>query len=164
MSYQRPAADRTACSPPARTAPDRPDRVRALLADVEAACEATGAPSPGEFLARAMAGEDPRPLDGELFMLVKRIAFREFDPAGGEPYPTREEWDRIIEIVIGSGLYNVDRVSFRDSMRAAENLMEFLHAKMKAIELSGSVGVDLTIHPLTDDEVKTFAQWYNDRY
>lgn len=138
------------------------ERLAELIDDVDQVCLEKGTPSPGAFLATVMSGEDPRPVESELFTLVKRIAFR--DLMGGDPFPTKEEWVQVMNIVMGSDAYVKTPLDASMSVRAAEKLMDFLHAKMKAIELSGATTHLVKVEPLSPAEVDLFTERFQDEF
>lgn len=137
-------------------------QLRRLIDDVDRVATEKGIPAPGEFLAMIMAGQDPRPMDSPLYELVKRIQFREF--AGGDAYPTPAEWSDIIDMVLNSDEYRRSRIGIEQSLRASEKLMEYLHAKMKAVEVSGGLDVKLEVTPLTGDELDAFKAKFEDEF
>jgi len=138
------------------------EQLAKLVEEVDDVCLETGTPSPGAFLATVMAGEDPRPVESELFKLVKRIAYR--DLMGGDPFPSKEEWLELVSIVLGSDAYVKTPLDASMSVRAAEKLMDFLHAKMKAVELSGATTHLVKVEPLTAEEVDLFRERFNDEF
>lgn len=136
------------------------NQLQRLIEDVDKVAQEHGSPPPGEFLANVMAGRDPRPVDSPLFTLVKGIAYREFTGAG-DPFPSPDEWQLIVEIVLGSEDYQKAPVSIEHSMRAGEKLMEYLHAKMKRVEVQGALDVQLRVEPLTGDDLEAFRERFN---
>lgn len=131
------------------------NQLQRLIDDVDKVAKEQGSPPPGEFLAHVMTGHDPRPVEAPIYALVKKIAFREFTDTG-EAFPTPDEWALIVEIILGSGEYDKAPVSIEHSMRATEKLMEFLHAKMKRVEVQGALDVQLKVEPLTGDDLEAF--------
>jgi len=133
-----------------------------LIDEVDKVTQERGAPAVGEFLASVMTGQDPRPVDSPLFAMVKRISFREF--TGGEAFPTLEEWTTLVSMVLGSGLYERAPVSIEQSQRAAEKLMEYLHAKMKALEVSTTLDAKIQVVPLSGTDLDDFHERFNDEF
>lgn len=138
------------------------ERLRDLIKQVSKVADETGALPPGEFLATVAAGIDPRPIDSPLYTIVHRIASRGF--SGGDPMPTMDEWMNIQEIVLNSGEYKKSRVSIEQSLQAATKLMDFLHAKMKAVELTGDLDVKLEVKPLTGADLDAFKERFEDEF
>jgi len=139
------------------------NQLQRLIKEVDTVASDKGSPAPGEFLARVMAGEDPRPIDAPLYALVKRIAFREFS-GQGDAYPTPDEWSLITEVVLSTDEYKQARVGVEQSLRAAEKLMEYLHAKMKSVEVQGQLDVRLEVVPLTGDDLTEFKARFDDEF
>jgi hypothetical protein len=139
------------------------NQLQRLIDEVDRVATESGAPAPGEFLARVMAGEDPRPLDSPLYTLVKRIAFREFS-GQGESFPTPEEWSTVVCMVLDSDEYQRARVTMDQSIKAGERLMEYLHAKMRSIEVQGNLGIKLEVKPLTGEDLDAFKERFNDEF
>lgn len=138
------------------------EQLHKLMEDVERVSKRQGSPSPGEFLATVMSGQDPRPMDSPLYELVRKIALREF--TGGDPHPSEEEWTTIQTMVLDSDLYKASRVPIEQSLTAAQKLMEYLHAKMKAVEVSGGLDVKVEVKPLTGDELDAFKERFDDEF
>ena len=139
------------------------NQLQRLIDEVDKVARDRGAPAVGEFLATVMSGKDPRPVESPLYALVKRITFREFT-IGGDPFPTPDDWIAIVTEVLGSGLYEKAFVDIGLSTRAAEKLMEYLHAKMKSVEVNATVDARIHITPLTDDELDGFRERFNDEF
>lgn len=109
------------------------DSLPKLRNAVSQACQHYGVPNPALFHAAVMAGKDPRPMEPPLVALVRKIAHREFDEDGGDPFPTEDEWRDLEQEVLGSGLYTFAPVSLQESHKAAHKLMDFLHKNQKQI-------------------------------
>ena len=139
------------------------NQLQRLINDVDKVAKESGAPAPGEFLARVMSGEDPRPIDSPLYGLVKRIGFREFHNQG-DPYPTPEEWGMICEMVLGSDEYQKSRVDIDQSLNAASRLMEYLHAKMKRVEIQGGLDIQIEVKPLTGADLDAFHERFSNDF
>lgn len=137
-------------------------QLQRLIDEVDRVSRERGAPGVGEFLATVMSGKDPRPVESPLFSMVKKISFREF--TGGEAFPTPHEWEAITTEVLGSGRYERAFVDIGLSTRAAEKLMEYLHAKMKAIEVNANVNARVEVVPLTGDELDAFKERFEDEF
>lgn len=133
-------------------------QLQSLIEQVDGTTKELGGQLPGAFLASIMSGYDPREIDSPLFTITKKISFRDLE--GGENFPTKEEWDAISTIILSGG-YEKTRVPVEHSQRAAERLMEFMHAKMKAIELSGNLDMVVKVEPLTGEELDRFHERFN---
>lgn len=122
------------------------DKLRDSVAQL---CKSTEVPEPGEFLTSLMGGLDPRPRSNLLHAYVSEIT---------DDRPSVEDWEFIRDIILGSGLYLHEPVSLDTSVKAAEKLMDFLHAKLKAIELQSDVTHQINVTPLTADEIRLFKE------
>jgi len=131
-----------------------------LRDEVSRLCERTDVPEPGEFLASLMSGTDPRPRSNLLFKYIKNIV----DELGPEVPPTPDEWEFIVDIILNSGLYENEPVSLDVSVQSANKLMDFLHAKLKAIELNAEIDINARVVPLSDDEIKRFKEVWDSRF
>ena len=139
------------------------NQLQRLIDAVDSVASDMGSPPPGEFLATVMAGTDPRPIEAPLYALVKRIAFREFS-GQGDAFPTPEEWSMITETVLSTDEYKQSRVTLDQSLRASERLMEYLHAKMKSIEVSGAMNVRVEVAPLTGADLDEFKARFDNEF
>lgn len=141
------------------------EQLSKLIQQVDKTTGEAGAPGVGEFLACIMTGRDPRPIDSPLFTLVKRIAMRQYDMSiMSASMPNEFEWSEIVNIVLNSGLYQKAFVDVKQSQQAAEKLMEYLHAKMKSVELSGSIDHHIKIEPLTGRALEAFKDRFEEEY
>ena len=139
------------------------DQLQRLIREVDRVSADMDVPPPGEFLATVMAGRDPRDMDSPLYTLVQKIALRAFQ-TGQNDMPEESEWAAIKSLVLETDHYRQARVSIEQSIQAATKLMEYLHAKMKAVEMTGGVGVQLDVKPLTGDDVKAFKERFEDEF
>ncbi len=136
-------------------------RLDELRAKVSELCERTDVPEPGEFLASIMSGIDPRRKESSLVRIVREMN----DELGDDdPGPDRDSWDFLASYVLGSGLFETEPVSLEVSYAAAKELMNYLNAKLKAIELSGDVDVNVRVVPLTDEEIERFKRVWDSKY
>lgn len=138
------------------------DRLNALIEQVDRVSDERGSMPVGEWLATVMSGLDPRPINSPLYDLVRKSAMREY--TGGDPRFTDEECELIRHLVLETDEYKHARVTLDQSMSAANKLMDFLHAKMKAVEVSGGLDVRLEIQPLTEAELDAFRARFDDEY
>jgi hypothetical protein len=134
-----------------------------LLNAIDGVCRAKGIPDPARWLASIMAGRDPRPMETPLVEMMRKIVFRQFDDPPGDPMPTEDEWQAMVDHVLGSGLYDRAPVDLRASQAAATKLMDHLHSKRQEIraDISGVVGPREAI-PLTTDEIHAFREMFDD--
>jgi hypothetical protein len=137
----------------------RLEELRNQVADL---CSRTEVPEPGEFLASLMSGVDPRKRDPLLRSLVL-AAVRE---AGGDRSvpPSPEDWSDIADLVLDSGMYDSEPVPLETSYQAATKLMEYLHAKLKSVEVSADVNLSAAVVPLTDEEIERFKRIWDSRF
>jgi len=141
---------------------NRYSQLEKLIKSVDSTATELAAPDVPSFLTSVMAGTDPRDIDSELYTLVKRIVFREF--TGGSPQPDSDEWTQIVNIVLNSGRYQKSPVDINQSQAAANKLMDFLHAKMKALEITGDMNVKVEIEPLTGKALDEFKSRFDDEF
>lgn len=130
-------------------------RLDTLREQVNQLCERVDVPNPGEFLASIMAGVDPRPRRPLLHKLVERL--------DGYP-PEDDEWEDIEDLILNSGLYDKQPVDIKESISAADKLMDFLHAKLKAIEIQQEVSMSVQVAPLTRKEAEMFEEIWRERF
>lgn len=108
------------------------------------------------FLESVMNGQDPRRLS-DIYNLVMEIQ----DFSDGEP--SSEDWAEIVDLVISR--YRYHHVSLGESSQAAKTLAEYLHAKRKHVEMSGSRnGGQSEVPPLTEEEIMLFKEKFNDEF
>ena len=138
------------------------EQLQRLISDVERVTIEKGSPAPGEFLASVMSGFDPRNIESPLYDIVRKISLREF--TGGDPLPTMGEWTEISSIVLSDSQYRKARVPIEQSLQAAQRLMDFLHAKMKAVEVSGSMDVTLEVKPLSGADLDAFKERFENEF
>lgn len=126
-------------------------------------CQETNVPEPGVFLAEIMSGRDPRNQCSKLYTFVKQLA-----ESGEEP--NEVDFEYIKYLVLGvpplfTSQYEPERVDINQSIRAAEKLIEYLYAKLKAVEVSGNVGLDVRVlPPLSDEEIKRFKERWDKEF
>lgn len=137
-------------------------RLDELRDKVSRLCERTEVPEPGEFLASLMSGTDPRKRDPLLRSLVLGV----IRGNGGDRTvpPSPEDWSFIVDVVLDSGLYDDEPVTLETSYAAAKELMNYLNAKLKAIELSGEVDHNVRVVPLTDEEIERFKTIWDSKF
>lgn len=135
-------------------------RLDQLRDQVAALCEGEQIPEPGEFLASLMSGRDPRNRPALLYNVVNKIAM----DRGPLSPPDVDEWEMICDLVLNSGLYQTEPVPLETSVKAAEKLMDFLHAKLKAVELTADIEVTTKVIPLTDEEIERFKDIWARQY
>jgi hypothetical protein len=136
---------------------DKKEKQESLKQRINNLCKQTNTPLPAEFLASVMAGIDPRKEEGSLFKLINKIAL-----SGRQP--TREQWEMVCDIVLSTDAYMKDRIDSVTSIKAAEKLIEFLEPKLKAVELSGTLNHNVSVAPMTKEQVKQFKDWWKEQY
>ena len=119
-----------------------------LSQEIEEYCENAGVPSPGVFAAKVMAGEDPR------LGSVARI-YELCEKAHGEERSfSRLESAEIMSLVLGDERYKKPLVTLQESIQACKQLMEFLYAKKKSIEVQGHLTATVAVsEPLSAEEI-----------
>lgn len=130
-------------------------RLDSLRERVEQLCGRVNVPTPGEFLASIMSGVDPRPRCPLLVHYVRQIR---------DEVPQKDDWDFIRDLILDSGKYDKEPVTLEESIKAAEKLMDFLHAKLKAVEIQQDINMQVQVAPLTDDEIRRFKMIWSERF
>lgn len=133
-----------------------------LIKEVEDVATAEKGPAVGEFLASLMMGKDPRNIPSTLYLMIKRISMREWE--GGKSFPTPEEWEMIVTEVLGSGNYEKASVDIEMSQRAAAELMKYLHAKMKSVEVSGNINNTHVVTVLDGKDYDEFKERFKNEF
>lgn len=115
------------------------------------------AKDPLVFLEAIMNGQDPRKFSGiyELIMEIDNFSNGDISPS---------DWTEIVDYTIDHAKYK--DVSLTESHSAARTLAEYLHAKRKNIEMSGTGfgGDSIDSDPLTEEEIELFKEKFNDEF
>ncbi len=111
---------------------------------------------PLEFLAQIAAGKDPRYIS-DLFDRV--IAIEE---QYGDDVPDEWDWLEIKEVI--KERYKHFLVPVNESTKAANQLLEYSHAKKKQVTHSGNIETTNVVQPLTRKEIRQFTRKFNHRY
>jgi hypothetical protein len=131
--------------------------VKNLTTRVSEICEQFGIPEPGLFLAHIMAGFDPRG-GGQLYQYLHRLRTKI-----GDKRPTAAQWERICFLLDLTP--NFEPLDLGTSLGAAMRLMDYLHPKQKAFEVSGSLGtVAATVENLTKAEILEFKKLFEKEF
>jgi hypothetical protein len=114
-----------------------------------------GKSQPAEFLAKLVAGIDPRGRTSELYNLVRGIQ------KTGET-PSKKQWEEIVDLVCRTDDYRDAPVSLEISTKAAIQLMEYLHPKLRATDtkISGKITSQVLYRPLSPADIETFEDWF----
>jgi len=115
------------------------------------------AKDPLVFLESIMNGQDPRRLSS-IYELVNEIdSF-----SNGEL--SKSDWAEIVDHVCDRFKYHT--VPLGDSLAASKTLAEYLHAKRKQVEITGSQEgtIDPSNNPLTEEEIELFREKFNDEF
>ncbi len=109
------------------------------------------------FLESIMNGQDPREFS-KVYQLVTDIN----DFGNGSVADT--DWKELVEFIEDNFKYS--DVSLGDSLVAGKTLAEYLHPKRKQVELTGNGQVSISADsvPLTEEEVITFKEAFNDEF
>jgi hypothetical protein len=129
-----------------------------LLERVQSVCLAEGCPEPIEWLAEVMSGKDPRADASPLFHLVSLLVQQ-----NGDGVPSPEDWKEIRDMILLDPVYKPVRIEHTVSMRAAEKLIEHLHPKLKALDVSG-VEAPKGVADLTEAEAEILKKKLDDQY
>lgn len=95
---------------------------------VKALCDELKIPSPVKFLTQIMGGTDPR----RVSLVYQRILALE-EQNGDEP-PDEWDWLELVELIKQE--YRGSIVEIGKSQDAAKQLMEYMHPKRKAVEVT----------------------------
>ena len=126
-----------------------------LLVRVRQRCKELGISEPIDYLTEVMAGHDPRVQTSELYEAVKDI---------GDLAPTQDQWDHLRDVVMMNPAYHVEPVEAETSIKAAEKIMEFVHPKLKAVDVQAKVAAAHVVVPLTKEEITDFDSWFNSEF
>ena len=110
------------------------------------------------FLEAIMNGEDPRNLS-EIYDLICEID----DWADGDI--NQSDWNEVVDCIRNH--YKYQKVSVNESHSAAVSLASYLHPKQKQIEMKGGLGqgtMNVTDHPLTEEDIEMFKEKFNDEF
>ena len=105
------------------------------------------------LLESLVAGVDPR-RTSELYDLIEEIS--DFG------FPDDSDWQSILNLVRGKFKY--DSVSISESHSAAKTLAEYLHSKRKQIDINTNNSEEASVPELTELEIETFKQVWNDEF
>jgi len=131
---------------------------RDLTTQVREICEQFECPEPGPFLAHIMAGNDPRSRS-ELLALLQNIVNKRRDRG-----PSRRQWEEICDLVDNLPS-NFEFVNQATSIDAARKLLEYLYAKQKAVEFSGTVSAAVGhVDKMSKKEIMEFVEKYENDY
>ena len=125
--------------------------------DVDKACETVGASDPLAFLAAVAAGVDPRE-KATVYTIINDI---DEDNFGGAP--DHEQWEELLDAARNTPNVKFKPVSLDVSMTAVKTLAEYKHPKRKSVELSVDGG-QVTLPPLSSEEMDVFEEWFNDQF
>ena len=129
---------------------------RNLTTQVAEICKDLGAPSPGEFLAYVSAGVDPRTVNTlyQYLNTLKRKRDELTDP----------QWEKVFELLDETPC-SFEPIDLTTSLAAVMKLMEFLHAKQKAVEVSGVVGAAVgTIEKMDKKGIKAMKEIFDKEF
>ena len=103
-------------------------------------------------------GQDPRQIS-KLYDMVMDI--EEMNRPDDDI--NRGDWDELMDFILKHGKH--DTVQIKQTLLAAKTLAEYVHPKVKNSDIVGNDGVINSVSlPLTDDEVRTFKQVFNDEF
>lgn len=95
---------------------------------VKSLCEELKIPSPVEFLTQIMGGTDPRRVS-LVYLKIKAL-----EEEYGEQPPDEWDWHELIDLIKHE--YRGSIVAIDKSQDAAKQLMEYMHPKRKAVEVT----------------------------
>jgi hypothetical protein len=117
-------------------------------------------PEPGGFLAQLVAGYDPRPGRSGIGLILDNVRAR-----GAGAMPTQGEWEALADMLDRSPCVRGEYVDLETSRKAAEKLLPFIYATTKERAPVDEGAADIAInHPLTQDEIAEFQEFWNDEY
>jgi hypothetical protein len=106
---------------------------RNLTKRVHKICKELGCPEPAEFLAYVVGGVDPRNVSS-LYRYLHTLKNKV-----GDKGISRKQWTKILELLEETPT-SFEPIYLSESIQAANKLLEYLYAKQKAVEVTGSVG------------------------
>lgn len=134
----------------------RRGKARELFDAIGEVCKDAGVDEPAGFLAAIMTGTDPRESVSRLYRLMIKI---------GEDTPTQGQWEELRELVLDDPVYKPTRVSFQASQQAARSLLQYLHPRLRSMEVTGHLSAAIGITaPLTKEDVKSFEDWFTGEF
>lgn len=119
---------------------------------VQTLCSELKIPSPVEFLTRIMGGTDPRRVSS-VYLKIKELE----SEYGTEP-PDEYDWLDLVELIKQE--YRGSIVEISKSQDAAKQLMEYMHPKRKAIEMT-QVAQVVDSTKLTRREIKNLRKAFD---
>ena len=120
-------------------------------------CDKHNLPEPALFLAEVMAGKDPREPVSRLYKAVDAVTEGE--------RPTADQWQAIRDMVLNDPAFMPRRLDADTSIKAAERLVDYMHPKLKAIEVSAQVAATVAItKPLTAEEIEEFGRKWSGEF
>lgn len=103
---------------------------------VKALCDKLKIPSPVEFLTQIMGGTDPRRVS-QVYLKVLALE-EEYEGAAPDDW----DWQELVDLIKAE--YRGSIVEIGKSQDAAKQLMEYMHPKRKAIEVSQKGKAEVT--------------------
>lgn len=132
-----------------------------LFEGVADECLARDVPEPGAYLARVMAGEDPRTGMSRVGHILDTIRAR----GPGSDYPTEEEWIELADLLDRSPAIRREYVDLNMSVQAAKHLLPYLYASRRneSEVVENRTGPEI-VPPLTREEIELFAEYWDEQY
>ena len=121
---------------------------KVLREEIRDVLKGLGTPEPHIQLAYYSAGVDPCGGPSHFFDLMKKCQDRRVD---GTPQP--EDWEQLWEYFIEHPEFHMGFVDSDIRFAAANNLMPFLHPKLKSVEVSGELSHLIRVEPLTNEDI-----------
>lgn len=131
-----------------------------LTEEIAKLCKRFDCPEPGTFLGHVMAGFDPRESN-----VLARFLRRTIDKAGRpERLKLSKAQTEKLYLILDT-FPNFDNVDLATSIEAAKQLMQFLYAKMKTVEVSGEMKAAVgTVDKMTKKDFKEFLETFDKEY
>jgi len=124
------------------------ERKKQLREEIDEHLDALGAPPVHIQLASYSAGIDPCGVVSQLWELLEQCHRYRVD---GRPRAT--DWERLWDHVTENPALRGGVVDRELRLSATKELMPYLHAKLKAVHVSGELSHLVSVEPLTDEDI-----------
>lgn len=115
------------------------------------------ASDPLVFLESVMNGQDPRRHSRAYELMQDILQFSE------DGLPTPEDWNELCDVIEADYRYHV--VSINESTSAARTLTEYLHPKLKSLQIEESgLNKSSAAGDLTAEEIQLFKEKFNEGF
>lgn len=124
---------------------------------ISAVYERFGQPEPPEYLAYIGCGVDPSAPNRLRDMVLEAQA------AEIEGLPLLEDWQRIKELILSDPRYEGEPLYREERTEANMEILKYQYPKLKAVDVSGQLQHQISVKPLTKEEIEKFEEsFFND--